>query len=309
MRSFHQAFADIPIIRKLYAGFSAVLIVLLAFVAYAIHGFGEVMEAFGDFSEMASDARLVTDIQADLIELQLEVREYLATREDEDARQVEQAYAHIAENLAATREKIQKPERIALLLEIIEFEERHRRGVERVVELNKRRDALVASTLDQTGQRIREALIQINETAYRDRDYRSANYAGVVQEDLLTARLYVHRFLGTNNLAEIRRVYEEFNEVDDALVPLDKSIEDPERRRLFDTVKAALPVYRLAFDDLVGIVSERNDICAEAFDKIGATIVEKAEAIKASALADMEAVERSVREMARAEIVDGVAAA
>lgn len=309
MRSFRQAFADIPIVRKLQAGFGAVLVVIVLNAAVAIYEIVEIGEVFDSFSDIAADARLVTNIEGDLVNLQLQAREYLASREGDDAEHFVAAYAALAADLTEAQKHIHKPERVALLNEIIELKERYGLGFARVRGLNDRRNMLVDNTLNPIGQRIREALTAINETAYRDRDYQSANYAGVVQEDLLTARLYVNRFLGTNNLADVRRVHEEFNEVNLALVPLDRSLESPERRRLLAAIQADLPVYRLGLDDLVAVISERNNIRTEVFDKIGAEILVAARKIEASAAADKKTLGKKVAEDIRLDIVEVGAAA
>jgi hypothetical protein len=80
--------------------------------------------------------------------------------------------------LRTARQAITDPERVALVDEAIETEGRYIAGMQQVVELMNRRDQLVYEVLNPTGLQMRNAITEINQGAYRDGDYVSANTNG-----------------------------------------------------------------------------------------------------------------------------------
>ena len=311
MHSFQQAFANLPIAKKLYVGFGAVIALLLAYTVEVIRDFRNLGNEFSAFREMANESRLVSDVAGGLVVLQLQVREYLVTRSHVDANHARAAYQKLIRDLAQAKEMIHRSrlnqtidnKRTDLLDEVLRLTSEYGEGFDKVVALNNKHDLIVYQVINPIEQKMREVLTAINKSAYRDLSYQTINYTGVVQEGLLAARLYVSQFLGSNNLADVRRVIEKFNEVEDALLPLEVSLSNPEHRRLLDIVKSDLPVYRNAFDELVGTIAERNRIRSEVFDMIGADIVKSAKEFEAETHAEMKTLDANVAKVVGDQLI------
>ncbi len=304
MRFLRQAFADLPIAKKLYIGFGAVIALLLAYAIEIIRDFNILGKEFRAYSEMANESRLVRDVKEELVNLQLQIREYLVTQSYGDADHAGEAYQSLIWTLTRAKEIIQRPgpgrvidnKQIARLDEILKLTGEYGEGFDRVVELNKKRDLMVYQVLNPTGRKLRETLTDIAKSAYEEQSYLSARYAGLVQERLLTAQIYVVRFISSNNLFDIQRAVDGFNEVEDALLSFEASFPSPEHRRMLDAIKSDISIYRDTFDQLVGTIAERNRIRSEVFDKTGAEIVKRAKAFEEETYAKMKALDTNVAE-------------
>lgn len=280
---------------RVFTGFSAVLLILAFSTGLATVGFQRIGHEFEQFSDIAHDAQLVIELERQVTDLRLQVREYLSTATQAEQQQVKDAYRKLDAMVDLARSEIHKPERAALIAEIARLIDDHRKGFDQVANLIDRRNGLVSDQLNPTGQAIRERLTSINESAYKDGDSKTANYAGIVQEDLLTARLYVNRFLLSNAANDVERVREELKEVSEALAVLEASIENPARAKLLAEIKTLLPAYTTAFDAVVIAIAERNTIRDSVLDLVGKAIIEKAEAVKISAEADMKTLDQQVQ--------------
>ena len=301
-----SGFRNMRIGTRVHIGFGVVLTLLVGLGGVAVFGIMNLGKEFAEYSEMARDTQLVSELEADVTDLQLQVREYLGAGTKEELAQVRTAYGKLDKVVAEAKVEIHKPERAKLVGEIAELMAEYIKGFDKVSELIDRRNALVNDALNPTGTTIRKTLTEINESAYKDGDYQSANYAGVVQEDMLTARLYVTRYLNTNDPADAERAAEEFKEVDAALVTLEKSLENPARRAMLAKVKGDLPRYKTTLAELVKLITERNAIRKDVLDKDGVLIIKKAEEIKASAVADMHRLEAEVKDEVRTDEIEAI---
>ncbi len=114
------------------------------------------------------------------------------------------------------------------------------------------------------GPQVREKLSEITESAFAESDFETASRAGRAQEDLLLARLYVNKFLTTNDAEAMDRAREEFADMDETLKHLEGSIENPKRRALLKEVESLVPQYEEAAADVEKVILGRNKIRDEA---------------------------------------------
>ena len=104
-------FEDLPIKRKLYAAFAvlgALAAVILAFSIYELTSMGN---RFKSFEDLSGDALLASEMNADMAKLQLNARQYLTTRSQEDLTQIRSFQGQFEDNLVIARDEINKTER------------------------------------------------------------------------------------------------------------------------------------------------------------------------------------------------------
>ena len=99
---------------RIYAGFIAVLVLLVALSLLSIFSFRDQASQFANYSAMASDAKLVDDLSREVIKTQLAQRNYFDTSaEPEKAAFVEQ-YERVLTLMKQAKTDIQDPARVAL---------------------------------------------------------------------------------------------------------------------------------------------------------------------------------------------------
>jgi methyl-accepting chemotaxis protein len=277
-----QFITNLNIGGRIYAGFGLILLLVVVMSAMAILEVEHLSDSFDQYANMAADSILVTDIDSEMGDLRLGVNRYIRSNEEADLEQANKAYEKIRHGIDVAHKEIHNPARVKLLNEVDAHSIAYHKGFEQIVALIHRRNALVNDQLNVIGPKLREELTGLNEKLTRQGDYQTANLAGMVQEDFLSARLYVSKFLDTNDPAAIERTRAEFKEVEGALKQL-KSAIGAEHDSAVAAIEADLPDYERAFEELALVIADRNKIREEALDANGKAIGQKLEAIKTSA--------------------------
>ncbi len=139
---------------------------------------------------------------------------------------------------------------------------------------------MVNEILNVNGPVMEKALTDIMVSAHDDGDVTASYYSGLAMKHLLLARLYMAKFLDTNDQSAVNRVHEEFEKMVTNLDILDRELENPKRRELLATVKNAEELYLKTFDDLAKTIFERNDVINNSLDRIGPEVAGLVEDLK-----------------------------
>jgi methyl-accepting chemotaxis protein len=278
---------------KITIGFGIVLAILLGIAGLAYFNLASLDADFAELSRQADVTDLAASLEKDLTNMQLAASLYIRRNSPENQEELLGETAAFGETLRAAQQATIDPERTAILDEVIGKEHEYLGAMNQVIDLMDRRDHLVYEVLNPTGQKVREAITEINESAHRDGDYLSANYAGMVQEDLLLARLYVAKFLDTNDTADMDRVESELAGAAARLNELGRSLENPVRRRLFAEVQELLPNYAEAAKNLRTVIFARNPLLAD-MDRIAEEMDDRIEAVRESFGVEKNALEADV---------------
>jgi methyl-accepting chemotaxis protein len=253
--------------------------------AYRIWSLGNHFRAYED---LAGDALLASELNADMAKVLLNAREYLVTRSDEDLVDTRRYLAEVKTALVTAAKELHAQDRRELVARIVEKFDHFEKGFERVVVLLTERDKIVNDVLDRIGPQIRAQFTKILEASLQVRDSETAVLAGTIQEDLLIARLYIAKFLLNNKAEEADRVRKEFTEFDTRFGELSARLRsNPASANVAALLDAILPLvkaYREGFGTVQTIIEERNDLRSSTLDKDGAEISAWAAQIKNSAV-------------------------
>ena len=203
-------------------------------------------DEFHLYERAAGEALLASEINADVAKLLLNGREYLVTHGEEDLKQTRRYLAEVKEGIA----KAQAGEHSAEFSggaqtmggSVGELEE----GIERLVVLMDERDRLVLDNLDKMGPELREQITEIIEASTRSDDWQTAAVAGMIQEDLLSARLYLAKFLLQNLPEQADRVEAEFRGAGQGFPQTDGSSQGADRRRRGRPQRVRTAVHRVS---------------------------------------------------------------
>jgi len=265
---------------KLIGGFS---IVLFLMIFMAIEGFFSLNKSsmgFGEYREMARDANLAGRLQANMLLVRMHVKNYLISGSDEELRQYGDRWKKMSGFQAEAQQEIQAPERAKKIDEIETNLGQYRAGFNQVIEFKNRRNKLVREILDVNGPLMENSLTDIMISANEDGDMTASFYTGLSMKHLLLARLYMAKFLDTNDHKAVDRVHAEFKKMRQNTDILDKELQNPKRRSLLAMVQKAQTLYESTFDELVTTIFERNKIITGTLDRIGPDIAAKVEDVK-----------------------------
>ncbi len=188
---------------RINAGFGTILLLTITLAVMAGFGFSRLTGDFDEYANMTSEALLVADLDINITELRLDVRRYMSSNKDADLELVQKAYAQVRKDIEQAHKDIQNPVRAKLIKEVDVHSVAYKKGFEQIVELINKRNSLVNDQLNVLGPEIRKKLTEMNDKLTKEGNFQIANMAGIVQEDVLTARVNVQKFLDTNSEEQI----------------------------------------------------------------------------------------------------------
>lgn len=284
-----KLFGNIKIKYKIAGGFGLVALLLAAIGVVSFVSFGTVATEMEDVEDMSGDALLASELNADMAKLLYYTDVYFNSRSAEDLKVVHEYERQMDEGLTLAETEIFNPERVKRLAVMKEDMATYKHDVEKVSALYKERDDLVTNKLDQIGPEARKNLTIINQSATADGEYGTANLAAQAQEHFLLARLYVTKFLISNNPADIDFMLEQTSALRNKLTALETSIKDAERKKVLEQTGPMIGSYETAATRVRDIILERNSIKAESI-KLGQEISQLAAEVKESTVIAQAAV-------------------
>jgi methyl-accepting chemotaxis protein len=159
------------------------------------------------------------------------------------------------------------------------------------------REQVVSKDLDPNGAAMRTTMSELMKVAYDDGDPDGAYFAGQVQESVLLARLFVTKYLTTNEQEDAERANTEMDtNLAQRLQVLDNQLKNPQQRALLARFSTAMAAYSNALDKIHQIITDRNKIIVGDMDRIGPAVAAAAGNLKASYVSDQNALGPKVAE-------------
>ena len=184
---------------KIIAGFLSILGLLLLVSGVAFNAVGTARDGFTEYREMARDTNLTGRLQANMLMVRMNVKDFIITGSYRDMQEYADYYRRMATFLEEAQEEIGDPERAALIDTVEADLGSYVDGFDRVIQLREARDNAVHRVLDVKGPFMETSLTGIMISAQENDDMSAAFHAGLAMKHLLLARLYVSKFLVDNN--------------------------------------------------------------------------------------------------------------
>mgnify|MGYP001946701806 CR=1 FL=1 len=267
---------------KIVAGFSSILILLIVVSIIAYIALERASIGFGHYREMAQNTNLTGRVQANMLMMRLHVKNFIINGNKDEVKEYEIYEKKMEEFLTQAKKAIKDPEQATKINHIVENKEDYIIGFAEVVKLRTKFELHLNEVLNVKGPLMEKALTEIMISAKTDDDTTAAFYSGLAMRDLLLGRLYVVKFLETNDQKAVDRFHEKFDKMQEQLNIMDKELQNPKRRELLASTISARRVYLNTFNDLVSAVLDSNKIITGTLDRIGPEIAKKIENTKLS---------------------------
>jgi methyl-accepting chemotaxis protein len=256
---------------KLIIGFSLLIILIMVIATMSYFGLGASEEGFKEYRGLAREANEEGRVQANMLKARIDVKEFLDTGEDEYVNSFHESENTMRTMIENTKSLINDEERMNSIEEIESEFDTYKETFDTIQGLYEERDDIVTNNLDVDGLIMREALTDIMVSAYTDDDPTAAYYAGRLQEYVLLARLYLVKYLNTNDEADVNKAKEELNnnDVDNYINILDRELDNENRKKLFDTFKRSREKYLINIDNIQNLITTRNNLIENELDRIG----------------------------------------
>jgi methyl-accepting chemotaxis protein/CHASE3 domain sensor protein len=275
---------------KIMIGFGVVICILLLISVISYRGLGSASKGYNQYQNFALITRLTGDLEAELLQTRICVKDFVISGSEKDLKLFEQGFQNLMKIYKKGETEIKDPERMEKLKFIKASLDDYHKAFDEIARLTKSRDDIKANRLDPNGTKMRLAINAIMDAARQNRDLECEYHAGHLMMHLLRGRLYIYRYLDTLDEAALALVDQEFGKEMGEHVPvLKKALTTESGKASLQAFLDTKDLYLSAYDDLVKIIKQREDTIENRLFKAGENITDTAEAIRASAVKDGEA--------------------
>lgn len=271
---------------KLSLGFGIVIALLLTLAGVGFWAMEESADGFLQYRGLARDTNLSGRLQANMLMVRMNVKDFMITGSDEDIKQYQEYFEAMSGFMKTAQDEIDNPKRAQLVDSADEMVRSYGSYFEELKKFRAERNRLLSEVLNVNGPAMEKKLTEILTSAERDNDMEAAFRSGLALRNLLLARLYIMKFLDDNQQTTVDRVFKESGILSSELQELGSSLQSLERRNLLEEVLVLKDEYMKAFESLTKVIFERNRMTRDHLDVLGPQIAEVVEEVKLSVLED-----------------------
>lgn len=281
-------FTNMKLSTKLVAGFGVVLILLLLSAGIAFLAISEASKGFGDYRGLARETNLAGRLQANMLMVRMNVKDFLITGSDKDVQEYGAYFGKMEEFLQSAQHTIQEATRASLIDSTESQVTEYGNFFTSVMDLRKER-ARLAEKVDALGPEMEELLTTVLTSAEKNNSTTAALHAGFALRNLLLTRIHVVKFLNTNISAHADTVMLEQKHLLERLSVLDKQPDAYVYKQPIQKIRALSSEYAKSFSKIVSVMHECENIIANHLDIIGPQIAKNVEDLKLSVMAEQDA--------------------
>ncbi|CCN73368.1 methyl-accepting chemotaxis protein [Vibrio nigripulchritudo] len=273
---------------KLIAAFGAVLITLAVIGLTSYLALTTASDGFKNYRELARDSNLAGILQSNMLMVRMNVKDFLLTGSQKDINQYDDYFKEVENLLKVADKEINKPER-AEMVKLLN-EEIHSYGgtFEIIKRYRVERDELVNGVLNVRGPQMEKSLTALMLSASENNNSELAYRTGLAMRNLLLGRLYVIKYLESNETSAADRVRSEFSGFDKEMQEVKTLIDNASDLALINQLSSMEKEYMTAFQSVVDIIVDRNDKVANTLDVIGPKFAALVEELNLSVKADQD---------------------
>lgn len=283
-------YKNLKIGQKIGSGFFMVLALLTIVVSINYLALNKANGGISQYRALAQDTNLIGHIQTNILMVRMNVKNYLITKSNNDLQGYKKYIAKAGEYVETAKTQITHPKRLESLTNVEKKLKIYGDAFLNVVALNKEQEKQYKK-LVMDGQEMQGAisLIMTSGHAYGSASPDASYYASDVQKKMLIGRLYVVKYLGSNQIKDFKRaiIY-----IQDKLTPvlgkLNKNLTDFELRNYFVKFQDAHIRYVRDLTKISEIVEKRNTIIKQTLNQIGNEFTDYIDTLKLSIMQEQE---------------------
>ena len=273
-------FKALKLSTKLIVGFSSIVILLLIISLFSYLTINDSGNHFTSYRSLAKETNLSGRIQANMLMVRMNVKDYIITGSDLDLEQYNDYLKKTNSLISQGRSEIKDPVRADELKKVTNLMKDYESQFKKVIKARKERNALVNDVLVNNGRDMENTLTEILISAEKDNDMKASYHSALSLKHLLLARLYMVKFFESNTKNDLDRTVVEFSKMQKILDVLDTELENPQRRNWLADVAKMKATYIEASLEVATIIFDRNVVIKEHLDKIGPKVASLVEEMK-----------------------------
>ncbi|WP_249122439.1 MULTISPECIES: methyl-accepting chemotaxis protein [Pseudoalteromonas] len=261
-------------------GVMIVLMVVLSSVAYV--GLNGGYSNFVEYRSLARASNLASTLEANLLSLRINVLNYLKQQSKDDIEQFEQKVKLLHDELAEAKEALSQKESKQLIEKSETALVIYETAFREIMALYGRRNTVVHDGLDKIGPQMRKNISQLIESSIDMSDFEGLAAATHMQEKLLLGRLFVTKFLVSNQLNDYNRAMDELKQEKMFLTQSKSRFMNENAKNLLLDIEQSGERYLDGVREVQDIITERNRLITEVLNINGQNIAEHLARVKES---------------------------
>ncbi len=283
-------YKNMTIKMKLISSFVVVSVLVAILAIYSITAVGKSADGFTSYREMAKHSVLAGRVQANMLMVRMNVKDYLKTKSQKDIDEFNDYYNKTEGFIKTALKEIKDPSRNPAIVKINEDLTTYKENFYKVINYMNQRDDIKTNILDKNGKEIEQLLTSVMYSAKADKDYTASLETCGSLRSLLLARLYTAKFLDSNSEDDLNRVHKEFDDLHSMIKNLKKEIQNPNRVAQLNKSFSLINGYENGVNQIHQIIVDRNKIINEKLNVLGPNIAKLTEDIKLSIKKDQDTI-------------------
>ncbi len=282
-------FRDMRLGTKIGLSFTLILALLSVVLGVGVFALEKADEGITTYRGMARDTNLAGRLQANMLMVRMNVKDYLITKSDKDLAQYGGYLEKMNTFLAEAKKDIQQPERVELIKAIDFSVADYESAFFKVRSLIEQRNSVLNDQIIPQGEVMRKAIADIIQSAYDDNDTAAVYHASHVQEKLLFGRLFVSKFLSSNSQEDYSIAVNAIGmKLEAEATELKQYLQNPIRLNLLSQLIKAQQGYVSGLTEIHRLIVERNELIENTLNRIGPQVAKNVEEVKLSVMAEQD---------------------
>lgn len=241
---------------QLNVAFGAILLLLIVISLVSYNGLNQSYKNFMAYRELAKTANLAGQVQENMLLMRLAVLEFVNTGSEASVSDFNERQQTMEVLLDDAVSEITQAERAELVASAKGEVGDYVNGFNQIVASFNERKLAIDERLNPAGIEMREALVDMVDSAYDEDDTETTYLIGRLQQHLLMANLYVAKFLANNHPEDAERVRLELDKyIPKKIKDLDSQLESAMRRQQLFVVRSTYKKYQETFTELEEIIA------------------------------------------------------
>jgi methyl-accepting chemotaxis protein len=273
-------FKTLKLSTKLIFGFTSIVILLLIISLFSNLTINDSGKNFSSYRSLAKEANLSGQIQANMLMVIMNVKDYIITGSDLNLEQYKNYVKKTNTIITQGQREIKNPVRADELKKVTDLMEDYEGQFKKIIKARKERNALINDILVIQGRDMQKTLTEMLVSAEKDNDIKASYHSALSLKHLLLARLYTVKFFESNTKKDLNRTVVEFSKMQNSLDILNTELENPQRSNWLADVGKMKALYIETSLKVATIFFDRNDVIKEHLDIIGPQVGLSVEKIK-----------------------------
>jgi methyl-accepting chemotaxis protein len=264
--------------RRIALGFTLVFVLLGAIAVVAWLALGASGRKLSEYAGSAKETNTAAGLAAAMIEVKLQVNEYLAVSTAENAQAFKVAKQKLDAEMTAAGRVITEPTRATQVADAARMFVKYDEAFQKIVLITGKLDSVVAEQLTPRGDEIAAGLQKVLTDARNNGDMNGAfkvsnalkayfETSSLANSFMLTSRLD-YAEAAKKSIAGVADAIVKMQQDQEELVKLDASLKDENKDALLKSLAAATGAYATALNEIIADKQERNTLITDQLNRI-----------------------------------------